>query len=492
MNTFKIKSFKFLGIFACSAMLLSACQKDRSNTTGWNNNDPKNGGFEVTPWEGQETGPGLVFIEGGTFSMGRVEQDVRYDWDNIPRRATVSSFYMDETEVTNVDYREYLYWISRVFYASYPEVYKRALPDTLVWRSKLGFNEPYVELYLRHPAYNYYPVVGVNWLQATDYCAWRTDRVNENILIREGILRVNPNQVDEDNFNTDAYLAGQYEGLVRSDLIDLDPNKDTRKVRIEDGILLPRYRLPTEAEWEFAALGLVGNTVFERVTERRLYPWNGAYMRNADDQFKGEMMANFKRGKGDNMGAAGYLNDRADIPTDVSSYWPNDYGLYCMAGNVSEWVKDVYRPLSMEDDDDFRAFRGNVFKTQLREEEGEIAEKDSLGRIIWRDVTEEENTQRRNYKKADNINFLDGDYASSIYYSNDEYNTGGEKANKRMYEWSATSLINDEAHVYKGGSWKDRAYWLVPGTRRYLDARQSTDDIGFRCAMTRVGTQVMD
>jgi gliding motility-associated lipoprotein GldJ len=310
------------------------------------------------------------------------------------------------------------------------------------------------------------------------------------ILIREGILQTNPNQVDEDNFNTDSYLAGQYEGLVRSDLIDLDPNKDTRKVKIEDGILLPRYRLPTEAEWEFAALGLVGNTVFERVTERRLYPWNGAYMRNADDRYKGEMMANFKRGKGDNMGAAGYLNDRANIPTDVLSYWPNDYGLYCMAGNVNEWVKDVYRPLSMEDDDDFNMFRGNVFKTQLREEEGEIAEKDSLGRIIWRDVTEEENTQRRNYKKSDNINFLDGDYTSSIFYTNDEYNSSGDKAKKRMYEWGVTSLINDEAHVYKGGSWKDRAYWLVPGTRRFLDAKQSTDDIGFRCAMHRVGTQV--
>ena len=489
MKSFKLSPLKFLGIFITASFILGACNKERSNTTGWNINDPKNGGFEVAPWEGQETGPGLVFVEGGTFTMGRVEQDVRYDWDNIPRRATVSSFYMDETEVTNVDYREYLYWTSRVFSASYPEVYKRALPDTLVWRSKLGFNEPYVELYLRHPAYNYYPVVGVNWLQANDYCAWRTDRVNEMILIREGILQTNPNQVDEDNFNTDAYLAGQYEGLVRSDLIDLDPNKDTRKVKVEDGILLPRYRLPTESEWEFAALGLVGNTVFERVTERRLYPWNGAYMRNADDRYKGEMMANFKRGKGDNMGAAGYLNDRANIPTDVLSYWPNDYGLYCMAGNVSEWVKDVYRPLSMEDDDDFNMFRGNVFKTQLREEEGEIAEKDSLGRIIWRDVTEEENTQRRNYKKADNINFLDGDYTSSIFYTNDEYNSSGDKAKKRMYEWGVTSLINDEAHVYKGGSWKDRAYWLVPGTRRYLDAKQSTDDIGFRCAMHRVGTQ---
>ena len=482
---------KLLFTFSILSMALISCQKDASNSTGWNYNDSKNGGFQVDNYEGQETGPGLVFVEGGTFTMGRVEQDVRYDWDIVPRRVTVSSFYMDETEVNNTDYREYLYWINRVFSASYPEVWKKALPDTLVWRSKLAYNEPFVELYLRHPSYAFYPVVGVNWLQATDFCAWRTDRVNESILIREGILQTNPNQVDEDNFNTDSYLAGQYEGLVRTDLIDLDPNKDTRKVKIEDGLLLPRYRLPTEAEWEFAALGLIGNTVYERVTERRLYPWNGHILRNKDEAYKGQMMANYKRGRGDNMGAAGSLNDMADIPAPVASYWPNDYGLYCMAGNVNEWVMDVYRPLSLEDDNDFRAFRGNTFKTQLREEEGEIAEKDSLGRIIFREVTEEENLDRRNYKKSDNINYLDGDYESSIFYTEDEY-IEGEKSQKRMYQWSVTSLINDKAHVYKGGSWKDRAYWLVPGTRRFLDEKQRTDDLGFRCAMMRVGSPVQN
>ena len=139
MKKINVSNFNVLGIIAVAGLLFTGCQKERSTTTGWNQNDPKNGGSEVAPWDGQETGPGLVFIEGGTFTMGRVEQDVRHDWDNIPRTATVSSFYMDETEVTNVDYREYLFWISRVFYASYPEVYKRALPDTLVWRSKLGF-----------------------------------------------------------------------------------------------------------------------------------------------------------------------------------------------------------------------------------------------------------------------------------------------------------------------------------------------------------------
>jgi formylglycine-generating enzyme len=84
--------------------------------------------------------------------MGRTEQDVMFDWNNIPRSVTVSSFYMDETEVRNVDYVEYLYWLSRVFGETYPEVVRKALPDTLVWRERLAYNEPYVYNYLRHPA----------------------------------------------------------------------------------------------------------------------------------------------------------------------------------------------------------------------------------------------------------------------------------------------------------------------------------------------------
>ncbi len=456
-----------------ASLLGTSCKKEASSVTGWDYNDEKNGGFEKVYYEEQETGPGLILIEGGTFAMGRTEQDITIDWDNIPRRVTVSSFYMDETEVSNLHYREYLYWLDRVFATDYPEVYKKALPDTLVWRSKVGFNEPYVELYLRHPAYNDYPVVGVNWLQANDFCAWRTDRVNEQILIREGILRVNPAQINEDNFNTDAYLANQYEGLVKSPLEDLNPNRDTRKVMMEDGIFLPRYRLPTEAEWEYAALGLVGNTVFERVTDRKQYPWNGHVVRNADEKYKGEMLANFKRGRGDNMGVAGHLNDNADITAPVVSYVPNDYGLYNMGGNVSEWVADVYRPLSPEDKDDFNPYRGNVFKTQLTDEEGQIAEKDSLGRVMYRDVSEAENEGRRNYRQADNINYLDGDEPDYIAYNH-----------------SVTSMVDDQARVYKGGSWKDRAYWMSPGTRRFLDQRQATDYIGFRCAMHRVGSPV--
>ena len=540
-------------IIIFSLIFIFGCSKEKSKSTGWNYNDPKHGGFEIsTNYTEQVTPDGMAFIEGGSFTMGRVEQDVLYDWNNVPKTVTVSSFYMDETEVRNLDYLEYLFWIERVYGSnydngSYPEVYWKALPDTNVWRDKLSYNEPYVESYLRHPAFHQYPVVGVSWEQAVDYCAWRTDRVNERILIDNGYLWEDPEQVDENVFKTDAYKMGQYEGRIRRQLPNLklgthsfnkkagrDKNS-VRNVRDRDGILLPRFRLPTEAEWEFAALALVGNTIEENVSERKIYPWNGDGVRNPSKRNKGEIVANFKRSRGDNMGTAGRLNDNADKTAPVISYWPNEYGLYNMAGNVSEWVMDVYRPLIDPATNDMNPFRGNVFETWQRDEDRFIVEKDSLGNIIKREVTVEENLNRRNYSTSDNINYLDGDYDSRIQApASDWQNVNGtdkrgfvnpikekEKAitellkntdengqlsskdilevrklkseleqltsTNQVYELNETSLISDQSRVYKGGSYKDRAYWMVPGTRRFLDQKQSTSYIGFRCAMDRLG-----
>jgi gliding motility-associated lipoprotein GldJ len=511
-----MKSNQLILALGSLLFLYSCSSNEKSSTTGWEYNNSKNGGFETnTKFLEQITGPGLVFVEGGSFTMGRVEQDVMYEWNNVPRRVTVSSFYLDETEVRNVDYLEYLYWLQRVYSQSYPEVYKKALPDTLVWRDKLGYNEPFVTQYLRHPAYRNYPVVGVSWEQATNFCVWRTDRVNERILINEGILKEDPEQVDDNTFNTEAYLAGQYEGIVRKNPRNFNPStgEKTRQARMEDGILLPKYRLATEAEWEFAALGYVGNTKEENTNERKLYPWNGSSLRNGDPKNQGAIMANFKRGRGDNMGVAGNLNDKADITAPVRTYWPNDYGLYNMAGNVSEWVMDVYRPeIEQTTISDHRNFRGNVYTTQKTDEDGFIAEKDSLGRITMVPVDVQENAYRRNYKKSDNINYNDGDIESQmgIDWNNflnedstadksnvkiDKWNTDVSKYedgtktgnSNEMYTYGEASLITDRTRVFKGGSWKDRAYWLNPGTRRFLDQDQSTDAIGFRCAMDRVG-----
>jgi sulfatase modifying factor 1 len=491
--------------------ILGSCADEVSPTTGWNYNDSDNGGFQkYDDYYEQETGPGLVLVEGGSYMMGGVQQDVMYDWNNLARKVTVSSFYMDETEVRNMDYREYLYWIKRVF-AENPYVYWKALPDTLVWRSRLGYNEPYVQHYLRHPAYQNYPVVGVSWLQANDYCIWRTDRVNEWILIREGVLEQNPDQVGVENFNVETYMNGLYEGNVQQNLQDYNPSgSGERIVREEDGIILPKYRLPTESEWEFAALSIIGNSVDERIYERKIYPWNGHQLRNPGVNERGRMMANYTRGRGDQMGVAGRLNDMADITAPVLSYWPNDYGLYCMAGNVNEWVLDVFRPVSFGDVDEFRPFRGNVYDKYMYGDEGRgsFAERDTLGRMQKEFVTPEDAYGRMNYRQADNINYLDGDQLSSVDY-NEPIDTTTDVGKMRMNQSNLMyqqknlnfddkeqlynesgwyTLVNDHTRVYKGGSWKDRAYYLSPGSRRFLDEKKALDDLGFRCAMTRVGS----
>lgn len=472
--------FKVFGILLFAVLFLASCkqQEQRSNSTGWKYNDPEWGGFEKINYEGQITGPNLVLIEGGTFVMGLSEDDATYEWNNIPRRVTVSSFYMDETEVTNIDYREYLNWLKRV-YQSYPEVYQKALPDTLVWREELAYNEPLVETYLRYPSFDDYPVVGVSWVQANDFSKWRSDRVNEMLLVEKGVINLNPQQTDSDNFNTKAYLAGQYQPSVRKNLPDLT-NGGERPVKFEDGILLPDYRLPTEAEWEYAALALIGKqspTKDEIYTDRRYFPWDNYTARyKRHDKNQGEMMANFRRGGGDYMGMAGRLNDKASITAPVKSFIPNDFGLYNMAGNVSEWVADVYRvttyqELSDAQNQELNPHRGNVFSELVKDENGNLVDKDSLGRLKTRQITDEEVQGRDNYKKGDVRNFSDDD---------NEYVT---------YGYGKSSLVNDQSRVIKGGSWEDRLYWLSPGQRRFLDENKSSRAVGFRCAMTRMGSQ---
>jgi formylglycine-generating enzyme len=471
---------KFGPLMLTIIVAFTACKssKERSATTNWQYNSKDWGGFEKQKYKGQTTGPNLVLIEGGTFSMGTTEQDVMMDYDNIPRRVTVSSFYMDETEVANVDYREYLYWIERVYKGSYPEVFNKALPDTLVWREELAYNEPFVETYFRHPAYDEYPVVGVNWLQANEFCKWRTDRVNEMILIEQGVLKLDPEQTGQDNFNTESYLLGQYQGDVKKNLPDLKTGGE-RPVRFEDGIVLPAYRLPTEAEWEYAALALVGNQTYkkdERISDRRLYPWNGHGIRyQKRNKEQGQVLANIKLGRGDYMGMAGKLNDNAHITAPVRAFLANDYGLFNMAGNVNEWTMDVYRPLTSStlsdvQGQDLNSFRGNVYQQKFKNSSGEF-ERDSLGRIKYVNVEDKDVATRQNYQKCNVINFLDGDEQSEV-----------------LYNYGVTSLVSDKARVIKGGSWADRVFWASPGARRFMDEDKSTRSIGFRCAMTRVGS----
>jgi gliding motility-associated lipoprotein GldJ len=448
---------------------------------------------------------------------------------------------MDETEVTNLMYLEYLDWIKRVYPPSdkkFKEIYASAVPDTLVWRNRLGNSEVYVENYLRHPAFMNYPVVGVSWIQAVQYAEWRSDRVAEIGLQKEGYLERDSqfSATAEENFSVDTYVNAPTKSFGGNDSITLPAKRRAKATgedsinlyaRRESGAIPLKYRLPTESEWEYAALGLTELRNYNVYRGRKKYPWDGQYSRSGERKKRGDQLANFKQGKGDYGGIAGWSDDGADITNEVMSYEPNDFGLYDMAGNVSEWVADVYRPVVDDEFNDFGYYRGNVY-TKVIGSDGTFKvvgvddiQYDTLstGRVVAKtlpgqlerfavDDSDMLNRQRTNFDQSNNINFRDGDRASSRNFDDFESGTDGltnEKETREMYNSPVykksdgkltfdssndkTSLINDEVRVYKGGSWKDREYWLDPAQRRYYPQQMATLDIGFRCAMSRVGSK---
>ena len=554
MDMKKVVAFKVLLVLALTVASTSckksSSSKNSSRATGWDINS-REGGFQYnTDFKEQETSPGLVFVEGGTFTKGRVQDDVMHDWNNSPNQQHVQSFYMDETEVTNAMYMEYLDWIKRVYPPSdenFRAIYHGALPDTLVWRNRLGFNEVMTENYLRHPGYGEYPVVGVSWIQAVEFANWRSDRVNEYNLEQAGYLKRDAKVIDvnsEQTFSTDTYINsptltyGGNEEIINAEgrgrrnvQVDADGNESGIYATRETGIISPKYRLPTETEWEYAALGLSEIRSYNLYRGRKKYPWDGQYTRSGKRKIRGDQMANFKQGKGDYGGIAGWSDDGADITNAVKSYDPNDYGLYDMAGNVAEWVADVYRPIIDDEFNDFNYYRGNVYtKNALNEDgtvkvvtvddivydtlsNGKVVARNLPGEILQVPVDENETYLRTNFDKSDEINFRDGDKRSSRYFesfNDDEVDGKQTSSTRKMYDSpkhsitrdslgnivreydktnNRTSLINDKVRVYKGGSWKDREYWLDPAQRRYFPQDMATDYIGFRCAMSRVGSK---
>lgn len=188
-----------------------------------------------------------------------------------------NNIYMDETEVTNFNWQEYVLWVEKKFGKNSKE-YKNALPDTTVWYNKESFSEPYMKYYYNHPAYKDYPVVGISYEQAVDFCKWRTDRVKE-------LFKINA----------------------------LSDKKSVYPTNFE-------YRLPTKEEWEAAAK--IG---YSEKTKKLL-----------ETKHKGQLLANLRRNLEDNVVVAGKPTQNLDITTPVKSYWPNAAGCYNLIGNVAE------------------------------------------------------------------------------------------------------------------------------------------------------------
>ena len=555
-STLKLFSLLILtGVLITSCKTSSGSGANSSSLTGWNFNDPNYGSYIKGKFKDGNTPPGMVHIEGGTYTMGLVQDDVMFDWNTTPRQMHVRSFYMDEAEVTNSEYGLFLQYTKDVFPTEDPRfkhIYQSILPDTLVWRKSLGNTNLLSENYLRHPAYADYPVVGVSWIQANKYCKWRTNAVNLKILMDKGVIKnifkedsisfKGKNNFDTDTYLTDAYALFDGDSTIYKKGIPVPRKKNDpklskdgfngRHVTSSDGILSQKFRLPTESEWEYAAKAIFENREYNNIRGRKKYSWNGKYTRNKTTAKKGDQLANFKQAQGNYSGISGWSSDGSDIPNNVKSYPPNAFGLYDMSGNVAEWVSDVYRPIIDSEANDFNYFRGNIYTKKLidqngkvvivGDEEGEI-EYDTLvnGRIVPKDlpgsvkyipITRDDTFMRRNYLIADNSDVHDGDQASTKLFDLDKdqlagqprmYNSPtkpeeerdslGNVMNKFEYDSKRrTTLISDKTRVFKGGSWADREYWLDPAQRRYFPQYISTNYIGFRCATDKVGPMMLN
>jgi gliding motility-associated lipoprotein GldK len=367
--------------------------------------------------------PGMVYIPPGTFHMGPSDEDINYAYTARNKQISINGFWMDATEITNNEYRQFTNWVrdstaaklmgfvkqdkndgtehidwakaktikwndkatiekidqmivtpeNRIFGKKEIDASKlifhsetfdtkeaarrenagrprsqfivkkdiRIYPDTLVWIRDFSYsyNEPMTKRYYSHPAFGNYPVVGVSWVQATAFCEWRT-----------------------------MYLNGFLQSKNRATESD--------------------FRLPTEAEWEYAARGGRSQSMF---------PWGNYYLRNK----KGCLLANFKPGRGNYPEDGGFYTVRAD------AYWPNDFGLYNMAGNVAEWT-------------------------------------------------------------------------SSLYYEGG-YNFQHDMNPDIRYNAKDSDPPRMKRKVIRGGSWKDVGYFLQTGTRAYEYQDTTKSYIGFRC-----------
>ncbi|MGY6650322.1 gliding motility lipoprotein GldJ [Wenyingzhuangia sp. IMCC45574] len=555
---------KPLLLSSCLTLVFTSCEKIKELTqkvtgsktasyttkgnAGFYLSDPENDGLVSLSNSDKTKAPkSMAYVEGGSFVMGQIQQDVMMESNNKPHTENVKGFFIDKCETTNAQYNEYINWLKKVFpqeNPKYKHIYSSAIPDENVWRNPLRSDSRLTETYFRHPAFQNYPVVGVSWRQANDYCTWRTNRVAEKGMVEKGLLKDlwdpanNITTEGRDHFDVEVFEADPkllYSGNTDifteyvtkpddfvQDSIASETDKGNIKLNIDEFSPYLRFRLPSELEWEHAARGDVQNRAYNSIRGRKKYPWTSETTRNRKSKYYTQH-ANFKESKGNYSGIAGWTSDYGDITTPVKKFPPNAYGLYDMAGNVAEWVFDVYRPEIDSDFNDFNYARGNVFRKRKIDETGkaivasfEDIEYDTLpngkivpsvlpGQIIKVPVTNNDTYLNLSYQQSDNKDFGDGDLTSTRNYQiqNDKdrikrmYNSPiiekpvkNEETGELEYIYDKkprTTLITNYSRVYKGGSWKDREFWLDPAQRRFLEEYMSTNFIGFRCAASKVG-----
>lgn len=289
---------------------------------------------------------GMVPIPAGTFHMGQADEDPASTQINFNKQITIGLLFMDETEITNDEYLQFTSFflgaeggaqLTNFPAVSQQEFMAKYYPDTTVWMKDFSHHmgDPLVDSYWQHPGYQDYPVVGVSWEAANFFGQWRTAFLNE-------WRQVNGGQPP-----------------------------------------MPAFRLPSEAEWEYAARG---------GRDMNKYPWGNPYIRNA----KGCMLANFKPGRGN------YYDDGYAYTSPVGIYFPNDYGLVDMSGNAAEWCLDDFNPASVLTVWDLNP---QFIDKNAYDKEGKSKEKYNARKVVrggsWKDVAYYLETGTRTYEYKD-------------------------------------------------------------------------------------------
>jgi formylglycine-generating enzyme len=257
------------------------------------------------------------------------------DMEFIPGNDTIHSFFISKSQETNINYHIYLEWLGRV-YKDYPKLLSDAKPLNNQEGLLHNYNDPMLSEQLENPAFAYYPVTGLNWLQIQDYMMWKTDRLNESISIELGYLQPHSKQNKNDNFNLEAFVSSQYTGIEgkRKFKKTLYNGHSEAQLATYFPFLFPGYRLPTEEEWDYAASIQFKNDNLHSNNKPygyKYFPLNFLWKPNIGDK----TLKYYKPESG---------SDESKEMTGIKSagiYDNQFYGIYNMGNNVKEWLHDV-------------------------------------------------------------------------------------------------------------------------------------------------------